>query len=180
MTVKAFSLCAALALLAATGTAQENGPERPYPFERFVGEWKLKDDQFQQVWDGKTLETLSIPGHRTNCAPINTDKSILCEVDAVDFKGHILWAVDDRTNAVSHLSHFGERRLGRGTGHLEDDGNLMLNIRFTDEPEGTSRKYTYTWASNDEYIMRSVQFDEEGKPTGNWYGGTFVRVKHDD
>ncbi len=167
---------AAMALTATSSAAERNVLEEPYPFQRFDGEWKLKDDKFQQVWDGETVETLSIPGHRTNCSRVNTSKSILCVVDAVDFQGHILWAVNPETRAVSHLSHFGESRLGRGTGHMEENGDLMLSIRFTDEPQGSSRKYTYTWVSDDEYVMRSVQYDESGEPTGNWYGGTFVRV----
>jgi len=31
-------------------SAQE--PDASYPFADVVGEWKLKDDRFQQVWDG--------------------------------------------------------------------------------------------------------------------------------
>ena len=169
-----------IALVAATVFATPSAAEEPYPFERFVGEWKLKDDRFQQVWDRETVETLSIPGHRTNCAPVNTAKSILCVVDAVDFQGHIMWAVNSETRSVTHLSHFGDARLGSGSGKLDGEGNLELSIVFSDEPSGSSRAYTYKWISDDEYIMRSVQFDETGEPTGNWYGGTFVRVTENE
>ena len=171
-------LGAALLIGSATVSAQDTEP--PYAFERFVGEWKLKDDRFQQVWDGKTLETLSIPGHRTRCSRVNTDHSILCVVDAVDFQGHILWAIQSDGSRVSHLSHFGSARLGDGAGGLDGEGNLSLTIRFSDEPEGTYRHYTYEWVSADEYRMISTQYDADGEATGNWYGGSFVRVKAQD
>ncbi|MEL6877632.1 MAG: hypothetical protein AAGL68_05980 [Pseudomonadota bacterium] len=157
-----------------TASAKDAGQDAA--FERFVGEWKLKNDAFQQVWDGETVETLSIPGHRTVCEPVNTSKSILCRVDAVDFQGHILWAVQDDLKTVSHLSHFGTSRLGDGAGELSETGDLALSIKFSDEPAGTYRVYQYRWVSRDEYSMMSRQYDADGTPTGNWYGGSFVRV----
>ncbi|MEL7446245.1 MAG: hypothetical protein AAGK02_10580 [Pseudomonadota bacterium] len=169
-----------LLVLLGNSVAIANDTIQPYPFQRFVGEWKLKDDRFQQVWDGETVETLSIPGHRTTCAPVNTDRSILCEVDAVDFTGHILWAVQSDGKSVSHLSHFGSARLGDGAGQLNDTGELQLSIRFSDEPDGTYRVYKYLWLSDDEYSMISRQYDASRSPTGNWYGGNFVRVQASD
>lgn len=173
---------AGLAILVALSpaSAQQADHDDAYAFERFIGEWKLKDDRFQQVWDGQTLETLSIPGHRTNCEPVNTSQSILCMVDAVDFEGHILWTVEDNQKTVSHLSSFGSSRIGRGTGSLDEDGNLSLSIAFADEPEGTYRQYTYVWKSDDEYEMVSTQYSLDGEPTGNWYAGSFVRLTKDD
>ncbi|MEM1272112.1 MAG: hypothetical protein AAGI08_18850 [Bacteroidota bacterium] len=67
------------------------------PFERFFGEWTLKEDRFQQVWDGGTVETLTISNHHTLCEAINTTKSVLCVVDAGDLKGHILWTLNSDT-----------------------------------------------------------------------------------
>ncbi|MEM7688165.1 MAG: hypothetical protein AAF291_04015 [Pseudomonadota bacterium] len=165
-----------LALLANASALSAQEDETSYAFDRFVGEWKLKNDRFQQVWDGKTVETLSIPGHRTKCSRINTDHSIFCVVDAVDFQGHILWAVQADGTSVSHLSHFGGSRLGDGGGALEPKGDLSLTIRFSDEPKGTYRHYTYEWVSADEYRMMSRQYDASGTATGNWYGGLFERV----
>ncbi len=152
-----------------------SAPENP--FARFVGEWTLKDDRFQQVWDGKTVETLTIRNHHTRCAPVNTPRSILCVVTTPDLKGHILWAYDAGGKRVHHLSHFGTARTGVGTGSLNDGADLRLQIHFSDEPEGSYRIYEYKWVSVDEYSMLSRQFDRDGKPTGNWYGGTFVRLK---
>ena len=151
-------------------------PEDGNPFAPFFGDWTLKQDRFQQVWDGKTVETLSIPNHKTHCAPINTNRSVLCVVDAGDLKGHILWTYDADKKNVHHLSHFGTARNGVGVGSLSEKGDLRSKVSFADEPEGSYRIYEYTWVSKDEYTMMSRQYASDGKPTGNWYGGTFVRV----
>ncbi|MEL7488571.1 MAG: hypothetical protein AAGJ87_15305, partial [Pseudomonadota bacterium] len=145
------------------------------PFQRFLGVWTLKDDAFQQVWDGETVETLRIPDHVTTCAPVNTEKSVMCVVDVVGNPGHIFWAYDDRADAFRHLSHFGAARLGHGDGAILENGDLRITVSFSDEPAGTYRKYEYNWVSDDEYAMMSRQFTADGAPTGNWYGGSFVR-----
>ena len=150
------------------------------PFANFFGTWTLADDQFQQVWDTETLQTLTIPNHITECSPINTEKTVLCIVNAGDLNGHILWAYDEGRQEVRHLSHFGENRLGAGQGIMTQSGDLRLEIRFTDEPEGTYRKYEYKWLDRDSYEMKSTQMTVEGSPTGNWYGGIFVRLNQVD
>ncbi len=163
----------------AVGDPAEIEASEPFsnsPFAPFFGRWTLKDDQFQQVWDGQTLETLTIPNHFTDCGPVNTSMSVLCVVDAGGFRGHILWGYDSDEGTLAHLSHFGASRLGVGTGRLSDQGDLLITVRFSDEPEGTYRDYVYRWLDADRYSMVSTQFGPEGEPTGNWYGGTFVRV----
>lgn len=169
-----FTVCACIFSPASANDVEAN------PFARFVGIWKLKDDLFQQVWDGETVETLTIPNHRTDCGPINTNGSALCVVDAGDIKGHILWAFDQRTRTFGHLSHFGAARMGQGTGAIGPDDMLRIEIRFSDEPARHYRIYTYEWKSADEYKMISRQYDATDVPTGNWYGGTFVRVKNNE
>lgn len=145
------------------------------PFANFLGTWALKEGRFEQVWDGETLETVTILGHRTECSVINTSQSTLCRVNAGDFQGHILWAYDEEQKEFGHLSHFGTSRLGQGRGQIEDDGSLRIRVSFSDEPDGTFREYRYDWVSEDEYIMQSIQYDASNLPTGNRYGGTFIR-----
>ena len=146
------------------------------PFTPFFGTWTLADDRFQQVWDTQTLQTLEIPNHITRCGPVNTEKTVLCVVDAGDLKGHILWAIESDGKALRHLSHFGDARLGTGHGVMNEAGDLSIEIQFTDEPADTYRHYTYTWIDADTYEMISTQMDSSGQPTGNWYGGVFVRL----
>jgi hypothetical protein len=165
------------ALLVSAPAAAQQSPQAGNPFARFFGEWTLKGDRFQQVWDGKTVETLAIPNHHTKCGAINTNRSVLCVVTTPDLAGHILWTYDGDHKLVHHLSHFGTARNGVGTGSLNDRSDLRLKLSFQDEPQGSYRIYEYLWVSDDEYSMMSRQYDREGKPTGNWYGGSFVRLK---
>jgi hypothetical protein len=169
--------CVGTDALDAPTIATESEQEVVSPFAKFFGTWTLADDQFQQVWDTKTLQTIEIPNHITECGPINTQKSVLCVVDAGDLKGHILWAYDEGHHRVQHLSHFGEARLGDGHGVKTASDDLKLEIRFTDEPENTYRLYEYTWIDENTYEMISTQMTDAGTPTGNWYGGVFVRVQ---
>jgi hypothetical protein len=144
-------------------------------FSMFAGKWTLKADNFEQVWDGKTIEKIKIPNHNTKCDFINTKQSILCVVDAGSLKGHIFWTYDTHKNQVHHLSHFGEARNGVGVGVIGEFGNLTSRVSFQGEPEGSYRIYKYIWVNKNEYSMKSTQFNLDGTPTGNWYGGVFVR-----
>lgn len=146
-------------------------------FAAFIGEWTLKEDRFQQVWDGRTVETLSIANHYTKCDSLNSTHSTICVVNAGDLKGQIYWAFDTKKKTLHHLSHFGTHRIGVGMGFIDGDGNLKNRVTFTDEPEGTYRIYEYVWVSADEYTMMSRQYNADNIATGNWYGGTFVRIK---
>ncbi|MEL6825409.1 MAG: alpha/beta hydrolase-fold protein [Pseudomonadota bacterium] len=145
------------------------------PFARFIGTWTLKDDLFQQVWDGQTVEALTLPDHITRCDELNTNHSILCVVDAGDLKGQIYWTRGEGSETVNHLSQFGTTRIGTGTGEVLANQTLQLKISFSDEPEGTYRIYEYAWVSDDEYELMSRQYSADGTATGNWYGGRFVR-----
>lgn len=145
------------------------------PFSQFTGNWVLKDQRWEQSWDGKTTEVVTIENHRTNCTEINTPNSLLCVVSAPSLKGHILWAFDPVTNLVHHLSSFGEQRNGIGVGSVDQLGNLFLKISFPSEGEGTYREYRYTWVSGNEYSLYSRQY-LDGQPTGNFYAGAFTRA----
>lgn len=151
------------------------GPSDPtHPFARFFGEWTLKNDDWSHNWGGGD-EKIKIPRHYTLCKPVNTAFSVLCAVDTPP-KGHILWAYDPGKKEVRHLSSFGERRIGVGQGTVNEKGDLRLMISFADEAPGTYRIYHYTWVNENEYDMKSVQYDDKDKPTGLFYGGKFVRL----
>ena len=172
-------ICALVSLFSGDGLSAETEPGAASadsnPFSAFFGEWTLKDDKWQHVFDGSTLQTLNISNHYTRCDRINTERSVLCVVNAGELKGHIMWSYDSDKKRVHHLSHFGTARNGVGVGSLDAQANLRLNVTFQDEP-GTYRIYRYTWVSKNEYTMMSRQFASDGTPTGNWYGGTFVRI----
>lgn len=150
------------------------------PFARFAGTWTLKDDLFRQVWDGETVQELVLPNHITHCGELNTNQSLLCVVDAGDLKGQIYWTQAEGSNVVTHLSQFGTARTGTGQGEILADDTLQLKLSFSDEPAGTYRVYEYAWVTDDEYDMISRQYAADGTPTGNWYGGRFVRQTGDE
>jgi hypothetical protein len=167
-------LCAlSTALLAQSSVGADAKTQPANPFSRFLGEWTLKDDAWSHNWGGNS-ESIKIPNHHTLCRAINTDNSVLCVVDTPP-AGHILWAFNPVKKIVHHLSSFGDLRIGTGQGSLNDKGNLRLTVSFEGEAAGTYRIYDYVWVSDDEYDMKSVQYDANGKPTGLFYGGRFVR-----
>lgn len=146
------------------------------PFAKFIGEWTLKDDEWTQNWGGQT-ETIKIPKHHTVSARINTENSLISIIDGPEPNGHIFWTYNPVTKEVEHLSSFGESRTGVGKGTVNENGDVTLKISFEGEPEGTYRLYTYKWVDANEYDLMSVQYNAEDEPTGNFYGGTFIRVQ---
>ena len=146
------------------------------PFKRFIGEWTLKDDNWSQNW-GQADEHIKIPNHHTICKALNTDNSLLAVIDGTPPYGHIFWSYNPVKKEVDHLSSFGSSRAGVGKGTVNENGDVSLKISFADEPEGTYRLYTYKWVSENEYELKSIQYDINGKPTGYFYGGTFIRIQ---
>jgi hypothetical protein len=146
------------------------------PFQKFVGEWALKDDAWSHNWGGGD-EQIKILKHHTLCQALNTPNSLLTVVDGPPPHGHIFWTYNRSTGEVLHLSSFSEARTGTGQGTVNERGDVSLKLSFSDEAPGTYRLYTYTWITDDEYELKSVQYDRADKPTGLFYGGNFVRMK---
>ncbi len=146
------------------------------PFAKFIGEWTLKNDDWNQNWGGGK-EAIKIPNHHTVCTSINTDLSLMSIIDGPQPNGHIFWSFDPKSQTFNHLSSFGTARSGVGGGTINKNGDLAIKVAFSDEAPGTYRLYSYKWISNNEYELMSIQYDEKDKATGLFYGGTFVRVK---
>ncbi|NAS11144.1 Cif family virulence factor [Poritiphilus flavus] len=146
------------------------------PFTRFMGEWTLKDDRWIQNWGDKT-DTIRIANHHTVSRQLNTQNSLLSIIDGPEPNGHIFWSYNPNTKEVSHLSSFGTIRAGVGQGTFDEKGDLSLKIRFEGEPNNTYRIYHYSWISKDSYNMRSIQYDNNHRPTGLFYEGTFNRIR---
>lgn len=153
---------------------------RENPFKKFVGEWTLKDDKWQQGETAETIDTIYLPNHYTLCKEINTGKSLFWIVEATSAKGHALWTYNAATEEVFMQSSFYADRIGLGSGSINTQGDVFLEMIFEgNEPEGTYRKYSYEWINDDEYILKSYRYNKEHKPTGNFYGGTFIRIKNE-
>jgi ketosteroid isomerase-like protein len=148
------------------------------PFKKFIGEWTLKNDDWTHNWGGDT-ETIKIPNHHTVNQEINTNHSLLSIIDGPEPNGHIFWTYNSNTKEVHHLSSFGSIRIGNGSGTINDKGDVTLKLQFEGEQEGTYRIYNYKWINNDEYHMKSVQYNENDELTGLFYEGVFIRIKTD-
>ncbi|MDH7447821.1 hypothetical protein [Aquimarina sp. 2201CG14-23] len=146
------------------------------PFEKFIGEWTLKNDDWTHNW-GNGTETIKIPNHHTTSQEINTDNSLLSIIDGPQPNGHIFWSYNPNTKEIYHLSSFGTIRAGNGKGTINANGDVKLKLFFEGEPEGTYRIYNYKWINDDEYHMKSVQFSEKDVETGQFYEGVFRRIK---
>ena len=146
------------------------------PFQKFIGEWTLKDDRWTQNW-GEGTETITIPEHHTVSVQFNTTNSLFSIIDGPEPNGHIFWSYNPITKVINHLSSFGEFRAGVGKGSINEDGDLTLKITFEGEPKDTYRMYNYQWVSQNEYHMKSVQYGLNGSPTGLFYEGRFVRLQ---
>jgi hypothetical protein len=108
------------------------------PFFKYIGEWKLKDDNWSQNW-GNGTENIKIPGHHTVCKQLNTDNSLLAVIDGTPPYGHIFWSYNPSKKEMDHLSSFGTSRAGVGKGTVNENGDVALKISFADESEGTYR-----------------------------------------
>jgi len=163
-------------LVPSVNVASAGLPPKPEnPFRKFIGEWTLKEDKWSQNWGGG-IENIKIPNHHTICKELNTDNSLLAVIDGTPPYGHIFWSYNPVKKEVHHLSSFGTSRSGVGKGTVNEKGDVTLKIAFEGEPEGTYRIYTYKWTTDNEYDMKSIQYNDKDEPTGNFYGGTFVRI----
>lgn len=172
-----FSLLLLLGSISYGSYSQQSVHQKPKnPFHKFIGEWTLKDDKWSQNW-GNGREDIKIPNHHTLCKELNTDNTLLAVIDGTPPYGHIFWSYNPVKKEVDHLSSFGTTRAGVGKGMVNENGDVSLKISFADEPEGTYRLYTYKWISENEYELKSIQYNNKGEATGYFYGGTFIRIK---
>lgn len=169
------SVCSALLVLCGAAPLALRAAPDGNPFEKFIGEWTLKDDNWTQNWGGG-LEHIKISGHHTVCRAVNTENSLLAVIDGAPPHGHIFWTYNRATGEVRHLSSFGQTRSGVGTGSVNERGDVALKVSFEDEPPGTYRRYVYRWINDDEYELSSTHYGANDQPTGWFYGGTFVRL----
>ena len=126
------------ALLSLTGYAQKTSIEfesngrtkketKQNPFEKFIGEWTLKNDDWTDNW-GNGTETIKIPNHHTTSQEINTNNSLLSIIDGPEPNGHIFWSYNPNTKEIHHLSSFGTIRAGNGKGTISNMQNRITEM----------------------------------------------------
>jgi ketosteroid isomerase-like protein len=99
------------------------------PFNKFFGEWTLKDDNWSHNW-GQGMEHIKIANHHTINRELNTNNSMLSVIDGTPPYGHIFWSYNPVKKEVHHLSSFGESRAGVGKGSVNENGDVTLKVSF--------------------------------------------------
>ncbi len=146
------------------------------PFKKFIGEWKLKDDNWEYIDENLNKRITKIPNHNTTCKEINTNNSVLLIVDMGASHGSAFWNYDSDKKETNSLSSFSGNRTSTGKGTIDENGNIKSKVFFQGITDGRYRIYTYNWVSENEYVLKSIEYDKNDEPTGISYGGTFIRI----
>ena len=146
-----------------------------YPLQKFKGEWTLKDNIFESSNEGVYKADVNV--NRTFIAKaVNTSTSLLWDQDFDGFKVDIFWTYDIETKTVYHLSNTDNNRMASGKGPIAEHGDMDLTLYYPDMCETCTRVYSFRWKSDDEFFFRA-NFYQDGKPTEDFYGATFLRKK---
>lgn len=146
-----------------------------YPLQKFIGEWTLKDNIFESSNEGVYKADVN-PKRTFKAREVNTATSILWDQDFDGFKVDIFWSYDIETKTVYHLSNTSNNGLASGKGLIAENGDMNLTLHYPDACETCSRLYTFQWKSDDEFFFRAI-INKDDKPTGDFYGATFLRKK---
>ena len=145
----------------------------PNPFQKFIGEWVLKDNIFESSTNGEY--TADVNPRRTFIAQtVATDFSILWNEDFDGLKAEIFWTYDIETNTVYHLSNTSTNGLASGKGLLRENGDLDINLIYPDACSTCLRVYSFRWKSENEFSFKAT-FLKDDIPTGDYYGAIFLR-----
>ena len=107
---------------------------------------------------------------------VNTNTSVLWNQDFDGFKVDIFWTYDIETKTVYHLSNTSNNGMAHGKGPIAENGDMDLPLIYPDACETCIRLYSFRWKSENEFDFRAT-FYKDDKPTGDYYGATFLRKK---
>lgn len=142
-------------------------------FTRFEGNWKLKDD----IWKTKSGGTLkeSVDTSRAFVVKMVRPNTLLW--DAYFGNGSwvtLLWTYHSKTGRVNQISNAKDNTVGVGTGEFNATGDLVIKVAYPNGCTTCHRIETWHWISANEFEFNSASYKDD-KPTGDFYGGTFLR-----
>ncbi len=141
------------------------------PFEKFIGEWEMKDDIFESNFGGEYKAEVN-PNRSFIFKELGTQNSIVSIQDFDGFKVDIFWTYDSTKRQIHHLSMSDD--IAKGTGEFSENGDLELKLVYENGCENCYRIYSFRWKSENEFFFRGT-FHKDEEPTGDFYGGTFIR-----
>ena len=167
-----------LSLLSTQSFCQVSGIDSTKnPLENFVGDWVLKDGIWKGVANGKHWESVH-PDLIFNAKLIGPQNTLLWLYDfgkdGPFTTAVVLWAYDEKSNIVYDLSNNSNNHVAMGKGRFEENNDLKIKMDFVTKSLIDFNLYHWHWISPDEFEL-IVTIYKNNTPTGNTYGGTFVR-----
>lgn len=140
----------------------------------FEGEWKLKDN----VWKSKSNSVYSEdvnPNRSFVARAVSPENTILWEEDFDNGAwATLLWTYHKETGRVNHISNTTDNNIGIGVGNFDDNNDLTIKIVYPNGCTNCHRIYSFHWINAGEFDFKATIYKDD-KPTGDFYGCTFVR-----
>lgn len=140
----------------------------------FEGEWQLKDN----VWKSKSNSVYKedVNPNRTFVAKaVSPENTILWEENFGNGAwATLLWTYHKETGRVNHISNTTDNNIGVGVGEFDNSNDLTIKIVYPNGCTNCHRIYSFHWINEGEFDFKSTIY-KDGKPTGDFYGCTFVK-----
>lgn len=90
------------------------------------------------------------------------------------FLATLMWTYHIGSKNIHHLSNTSANDIGVGTGRFEANNDLKIKIEYPNRCTNCYRIYFCHWLSTNEFELKATIY-EDNKPTGDFYGATFIR-----
>jgi|GEM_PF-1990247 len=140
----------------------------------FEGEWKLKDNVWKSRINSVYKEDVN-PNRSFVAKAVSPENTILWEEDFDNGAwATLLWTYHKETGRVNHISNTTDNNIGIGVGEFDNNNDLTIKIVYPNGCTNCHRIYSFHWIKAGEFDFKATIF-KDGEPTGDFYGGTFVK-----
>jgi catechol 2,3-dioxygenase-like lactoylglutathione lyase family enzyme len=140
----------------------------------FEGEWKLKDNVWKSKSDSVYKEDVN-PNRSFVAKAVSPENTLLWEEDFDNGAwATLLWTYHWETGRVNHISNTTDNNIGIGVGEFDNNNDLTIRIVYPNGCTNCHRIYTFHWIEAGEFDFKATIYKDD-KPTGDFYGGTFIR-----
>lgn len=140
----------------------------------FEGEWKLKDNVWKSKSNSVYKEDVN-PNRSFVAKAVSPENTILWEEDFDNGAwATLLWTYHKETGRVNHISNTTDNNIGIGVGEFDKNNDLTIKIVYPNGCTNCHRIYSFHWINDGEFDFKATIY-KDGKPTGDFYGCTFVR-----
>jgi catechol 2,3-dioxygenase-like lactoylglutathione lyase family enzyme len=140
----------------------------------FEGEWKLKDNVWKSKSNSVYKEDVN-PNRSFVAKAVSPENTILWEEDFDNgVWATLLWTYHRETGRVNHISNTTGNNIGIGVGEFDNNNDLTIKIVYPNGCTTCHRIYTFHWIEAGEFNFKATIYKDD-KPTGDFYGGTFIK-----